>query len=104
MTTRSTFRYSAQRALIAAPCIFALSIAANAQEKPKQVAATDELQEVVVTGSRIARPDLDRVDPTSIVSAATFDDRGYLDVGQALTELPAFSVMPSSAANTQAGF
>jgi outer membrane receptor protein involved in Fe transport len=44
------------------------------------------------------------LEPTTIVSAATFDDRGYLDVGQALTELPAFSVMPSSAANTQAGF
>jgi iron complex outermembrane receptor protein len=104
MTIRSTFRYSAQRALIAAPCILVLSVGANAQEKPKQAAATDELQEVVVTGSRIARPDLDRLEPTTIVSAATFDDRGYLDVGQALSELPAFSVMPSSAAQTQAGF
>jgi outer membrane receptor protein involved in Fe transport len=80
-------------------------MAAQAQEKPKQPAAGgEELQEVVVTGSRIARPDLDRLEPTMIVSATTFDDRGYLDVGQALTELPAFSVMPSSAANTQAGF
>jgi iron complex outermembrane receptor protein len=104
MTTRSRTRHPAQRALIAAPCIFALSVGAYAQEKPKQPAASDELQEVVVTGSRIARPDLDRLEPTTIVSAATFDDRGYLDVGQALSELPAFSVAPSSAAQTQAGF
>ncbi len=32
------------------------------------------------------------------------DQRGYLDVGQALSELPAFGVQPSSAANTQNGF
>src|SRR5580693_6175034 len=104
MTIRSPYRHSVQRASLAAPCLFALSIAANAQEKPKSAAATEELQEVVVTGSRIARPDLDRLEPTTIVSAATFDDRGYLDVGQALSELPAFSVSPSSAAQTQAGF
>jgi iron complex outermembrane recepter protein len=101
MTTKSTFRYSAQRALIAAPCIFALSIAANAQEKPKSAVSGEELQEVVVTGSRIARPDLDRLEPTMITSAATFDERGYLDVGQALSENPAFGVQPSSSSNAQ---
>ncbi|MGC1523591.1 MAG: TonB-dependent receptor [Steroidobacteraceae bacterium] len=105
MTTRSTLRCRVQQALFAAPCILGLTLTAQAQDKPKApAAATDELQEVVVTGSRIARPDLDRLQPTTIVSSATFDDRGYLDVGQALSELPAFSVMPSSAANTQAGF
>jgi iron complex outermembrane receptor protein len=105
MTSRSTLRRRVQRALFAAPCLLSLAVTAQAQDKPKAPPApSDELQEVVVTGSRIARPDLDRLEPTTIVSAATFDDRGYLDVGQALTELPAFSVMPSSAANTQAGF
>jgi outer membrane receptor protein involved in Fe transport len=77
----------------------------RAQDKPKQAAASgEELQEVVVTGSRISRPDLDRLQPTTIVTSANFDDRGYLDVGQALAELPAFGVSPSSPANTQAGF
>jgi iron complex outermembrane receptor protein len=81
-----------------------MSMSARAQERPKVSDATPELQEVVVTGSRIARPDLDRLEPTTIISAASFDDRGYLDVGQALNEQPAFSVSPSSAAQTQAGF
>jgi iron complex outermembrane receptor protein len=76
---------------------------ARAQEKPKVADTTPELQEVVVTGSRIARPDLDRLEPTMITSAATFDERGYLDVGQALSENPAFGVQPSSLANTQGG-
>jgi outer membrane cobalamin receptor len=90
---------------IAVSCILAMSMSARAQEKPK-VSDTSggEIQEIVVTGSRIARPDLDRLEPTTIISAQKFDDRGYLDVGQALAELPAFSVSPSSAAQTQAGF
>jgi outer membrane receptor protein involved in Fe transport len=39
-----------------------------------------------------------------VVGAGTFDERGYTDVGQALSELPAFGVQPSSAVNTQAAF
>jgi iron complex outermembrane receptor protein len=103
MTIRKMSRRPAQRAFIAAPCLLGLTMAAQAQEKPK-VAAGEELQEVVVTGSRIARPDLDRLEPTMITSAATFDERGYLDVGQALSENPAFGVQPSSSANTQSAF
>jgi iron complex outermembrane receptor protein len=104
MTTRSVFAHPVQRALLAAPCLLGLTMAAQAQEKPKQAVGTEELQEVVVTGSRIARPDLDRLEPTTIVSSETFDQRGYLDVGQALSENPAFGVQPSSAANTQSAF
>ena len=103
MTFR-TFRHPVQRALLAAPCLLGWSITANAQDKPRQAAASDELQEVVVTGSRIARPDLDRLEPTMITTSATFDERGYLDVGQALSENPAFGVQPSSSANTQSAF
>ena len=60
-----------------------------------------KIQEVVITGSRIARPDLDRLQPTTVVGAETFDQRGYTDVGQALSELPAFGIQSSSAANQQ---
>jgi iron complex outermembrane recepter protein len=99
------------------PALMALSASATAQEKPKKPTEAecasgkvdaslcpDILKEVVVTGSRIARPDLDRLEPTTVINSETFDKRGYLDVGAALTELPAFGVQPSSAANTQAGF
>jgi iron complex outermembrane receptor protein len=104
MLIMSTSRRAAQRVLLAAPCLLGISIAANAQDKPKPALANEELQEVVVTGSRIARPDLDRLEPTMITSASDFDQRGYLDVGQALSENPAFGVQPSSAANTQSAF
>jgi iron complex outermembrane receptor protein len=80
-------------------------MSAHAQVTPKAAAPEDQtLQEVVVTGSRIARPEFDNTEPTTSVDSKTFDQRGYLDVGQALNELPAFGVAPSSAANTQSGF
>src|ERR1700722_7824412 len=104
MIISGTSRRAAQGALLAAPCLLGLSVAANAQDKTKATASTEELQEVVVTGSRIARPDLDRLEPTMITTAATFDERGYLDVGQALSENPAFGVQPPSSANTQSAF
>jgi iron complex outermembrane receptor protein len=79
-------------------------MSAQAQVTPKAAPAEDTtLQEVVVTGSRIARPEFDNLEPTTSVDSKTFDQRGYLDVGQALNELPAFGVAPSGAANTQNG-
>src|SRR6185437_14768233 len=89
--------------LVAAICIAAT--AAQAQKKSADpTPSAPKIEEVVVTGSRIARPDLDRLQPTTIVSAASFDERGYTDVGQALGELPAFGVQPSSTANQQSAY
>src|SRR6202451_4058229 len=104
MTTRLA-RYRVLRGLLASPVLLALGMSAHAQVTPKAAAPEDTaLQEVVVTGSRIARPEFDNLEPTTSVDSKTFDQRGYLDVGAALNELPAFGVAPSSAANTQAGF
>jgi outer membrane receptor protein involved in Fe transport len=92
------------RDLLALPALLALGIPAHAQVTPKAAAPEDTaLQEVVVTGSRIARPEFDNLEPTTTVDSKTFDERGYLDVGQALSELPEFGVAPGSAANTQNG-
>lgn len=89
--------------LVAAVCVAAT--AAQAQEKSADsTPPVPKLEEVIVTGSRIARPDLDRLQPTTIVSSSSFDERGYTDVGQALGELPAFGVQPSSTANQQSQY
>lgn len=98
---RALLRLAAGCALAAVP------LSGFGQDRPNQLstgAADEHLQEVVITGSRIARPDLDRLQPTTVVSAESFDERGYTDVGQALSELPAFGVQPTSAANTQSTF
>jgi iron complex outermembrane recepter protein len=105
MTTTRRRRYRVWRELLALPAFLALGMTAHAQVTPKAAAPEDtSLQEVVVTGSRIARPEFDNLEPTATVDGKTFDQRGYLDVGQALSELPAFGTQPSSSANTQNGF
>jgi iron complex outermembrane recepter protein len=105
MTMTRPRRYRMWREGLALPAILALGMPAHAQVTPKAAAPDDTtLQEVVVTGSRIARPEFDNLEPTTSVDSKTFDQRGYLDVGQALNELPAFGVAPSSAANQQTGF
>jgi iron complex outermembrane recepter protein len=106
MNTTRLRRYRVWRVLLALPVVvLALALPAHAQVTPKAAAPEDNaLQEVIVTGSRIARPEFDNLEPTATVDAKTFDQRGYLDVGQALSELPAFGTQPSSSANTQAGF
>ncbi len=98
----------ARRGWLVAPVLLAVALAASAQndatgpQKPK--AAPVKLQEVVVTGSRIARPANDRADPTIVVPAITFQERGYSNVGQALSELPEFGVQPSSQQNEQSPY
>src|ERR1700723_3356806 len=105
MTTTRPRRYRVWRELLALPAFLALGLTAHAQVTPKAAAPEDtSLQEVIVTGSRIARPEFDNLEPTASVDSKTFDQRGYLDVGQALSELPAFGTSPSSSANTQSGF
>jgi iron complex outermembrane recepter protein len=105
MTTTRLVRLRLWRETLALPVLLALGMNAHAQVTPKAAAPEDTaLQEVVVTGSRIARPEFDNLEPTTSVDAKTFDQRGYLDVGQALSELPEFGVAPSSAANQQSGF
>ena len=104
MTTTRLVRFRLWRETLAPPVLLALGMSAHAQVTPKAAAPEDTaLQEVVVTGSRIARPEFDNLEPTTTVDAKTFDQRGYLDVGQALDALPEFGVAPSSAANQQSG-
>jgi len=103
MTMTRPRRYRVWREVLALPALLALGLPAHAQVTPKAAAPEDVLQEVVVTGSRIARPEFDNLEPTTSVDSKIFDQRGYLDVGQALNELPAFGVAPGSAANTQNG-
>src|SRR5579863_2164497 len=108
MTHFQDERTRARHGLLLAPVLLAMTFAANAQDdvtgphKPK--AAPRKLQEVIVTGSRIARPANDRADPTIVVSSQALIKRAYSNVGQALTELPEFGVQPSSQQNEQSTF
>lgn len=94
------------------PVLLAMAVTAYAQgnttgpQKPKHdpPAKKQKLEEVVITGSRIARLPNERVEPTIVVNSQTFAKRGYTNVGQALTELPEFGVQPVSQQNQQSAF
>lgn len=59
--------------------------------------------EVVVTGSRISRPNFDTIEPAVVINSGQIEARGFETLGQALNELPAFGVPGSSPVGAQAG-
>jgi outer membrane receptor protein involved in Fe transport len=63
-----------------------------------------ELAEVVVTGSRIARPELERLQPTQVVTSEFIDKRAYTNVIDALNELPTFGEPDNSLVGGQSSF
>src|SRR5690348_2892976 len=95
---------------LVAPVFLMMALCAHAQDnnqtvnQSSQTAQRQQLQEVVVTGSRIARAVNDTLQPTVTVTAAAFDERGYTNVSQALDEMPEFGVPPTSQQNQQSAF
>ncbi len=73
---------------------------AGAAAADDQAGGTD----IVVTGSRIARPEFETLQPTQVIGAAQIQNRGYTNVGQALTELPAFGPPGNSGVGAQSSF
>jgi iron complex outermembrane recepter protein len=67
----------------------------------ESVAAEDELEEVQVTGSRIARRDLESNSPLVTVDAAQLENRAGLNVESYLNQLPEFN--PSFSPTTTQG-
>lgn len=78
---------------------FGLTLAANpafaqdqADPAPDDAVATAPAEEtpvaITVTGSRIARPNLESTAPIGVISSEALDTRGFTSVAQALNELP----------------
>jgi len=63
-----------------------------------------ETDTVVVTGSRIPRAGFDTIQPAVVLGADQIEDRGYTNLGTALSELPAFGVPGNSPVGAQSGF
>jgi len=87
MNYKNPFRKSAIALAVSSASILAggLSSQALAQEEAE---SAQEIEEVIVTGSRIRRADLSSVSPVSIVGAEEFQLSGNLNVEQKLAELP----------------
>jgi len=66
-------------------------------------AESEPLQEIVVTGSLIQRPNNTSVSPISTVSQAAIEEAGAANIQDALNELPSFTVGGNSATGGQGG-
>jgi iron complex outermembrane recepter protein len=59
--------------------------------------------EIVVTGSRIPRANFETAQPISVLSSEQIEQRGYTNIGDALSEIPAFGVPGANRVGDQAG-
>ena len=91
-----TFDKALRRALIATLAACAVTPALAQEDKAGAVM----LEEVVVTGSRIARPELESTTPVTILSAADIRSTGFLNTADVLRNLPAVGVSGISTANS----
>ncbi len=74
---------------LASVSVFAVSAPAFAQGAP---AAEEEAEAIVVTGSRIARPEIDSIVPVAVVGAVEIQQDSALNIQDVLQELPQFGV------------
>jgi iron complex outermembrane receptor protein len=93
--------------LTASTAAFVLLTQLSAATAYSQDTTTDgndaELDEIIVTGSRIKRQGFDTLQPAVVLDRQTMEARGLSNVGDALSELPAFGVPSSNATGAQAG-
>jgi len=98
----SRFGLNASAASIALSMMLAAS-PAFAQSPPADEAVVDE-NVIVVTGSRIARPDLTGTSPVSIVNSQDFELKGAsANVENVLNDLPQVTATQSSTSNNPGG-
>jgi iron complex outermembrane recepter protein len=64
------------------------SLSAVAQEQPKEAAATEPLQEIIVTGSRIAAPNAVSTSPIQVISSEYIETTGKTDISDLIMQLP----------------
>jgi iron complex outermembrane receptor protein len=94
MTIIPSARTRRSTALIGVSCLALMASAANAQDSEPASGAAD----IVVTGSRIARPNEASATPVNSVSAEAIQQRGVINIVDVLTTIPqvgASSLSPS---------
>jgi len=80
-----------QLRLGAAPCAIALALISTpafAQDAPAENTESASASEIVVTGSRIARPELTASIPVAVVSSATIENKGQTNALDAIRDIP----------------
>jgi len=62
-----------------------------------------ELEQIVVTGSRIARPDLEEASPITLISRDTIETSGISDIGDLVQRTPSMSGSPIGTTTNNGG-
>jgi outer membrane receptor protein involved in Fe transport len=70
-------------------------LATQGQNAPATAGAPPE-GAIVVTGSRIAKPNFDTVQPSTVLNSQAIEQRGFVNAADALNELPQFGIPGSS--------
>jgi len=78
----------AARALLAMPLMAAMAPPAFSQSAPAAAGAEAGLSEIVVTGSRIALPNVTSTSPIQVVTAKDIETSGKIDVSDVLLQMP----------------
>lgn len=78
-------------------------MAASPAASAEADAAPGAVEEVVVTGSRIARPEIDQPTPVQVLGAQSFEKTGNADVGQVLAQQPAVNFGGTQQAQQNSG-
>jgi len=76
----------------ASACLFAPALAHAQGTPPPPPGQAVGVEEVVVTGSRIRRPDFTSSQPLDVVTSESIDQKGFTNVADALNELPTMGV------------
>ncbi|OJY66978.1 MAG: hypothetical protein BGP16_17315 [Sphingobium sp. 66-54] len=96
---RAALRSGAALAVAAMACNGAALAQSGAQsgETPQEEGAST--QEIIITGSRLARSTFDAPSPVTVIGGEQFEQRAVVNVGAGIAELPAFR--PSTTPTTQ---
>jgi iron complex outermembrane receptor protein len=86
--------------VVGAIALFSAAVAGQ-EPVPLERADSTAFSEIIVTGSRIARPDLDRLEPTIVLESRLLEERGYRNVFDALMDQPSFGRQGNSAVGNQ---
>ncbi len=97
MLTRDRFLCTA--ALSALMCMTAGVATAQTAAPPAQ--AQDQVDDIVVTGSRVVRNGFDAPTPTTVLSSEELEQRGSAQIGEFLAEAPAFRSTQTPQSNPQ---
>lgn len=94
-------RFLGTVALSAMVCMAAGAANAQAAAAGNATQTQDSVDDIVVTGSRVVRTGFDAPTPTTVLSSEDLEQRGVAQIGEFLTEVPAFRATQTPQSNPQ---